>query len=504
MPEKDFQIPQRQSEIGVLLIFLQVVYNFFRGFWVLLVAVLFSSSLQLKIYIFSALLILGVLAIIYSFLYYRNFLFHLDYEKEKFVLEKGVFSSESIRIPFDRIQQVDLKRSILQRIIGVYGLKIDTAGSKGEEIHIRALSENDARKISAILTRFKDLKEEKTEEISSKEETEVSNEIWTHRVSFLTLLKMGLTRSYLRGFLLIMAFIISLYNQIQDAFTSYADQINTYGETFISQSSENTFQLIFILSFGILLSVIVTVGEVLIKHFNLNLQQNPEYLEIEMGLKTNTKVSFQAKRLQVLRIITNPIQKTLNLYEAHFSLAGSEDSIGKSKIIAPGLNPEILEKIKSFLYDHPPSKHKRFYNPHLAWLNRRFIVLGIISLIIAGLSYFQFGSNHQIFYFFMLGLGLAILIPYQYFIYKSIKLKIHDNFLIIDQGLWTQKTEIIELYKMEGVSLKQPFWYRRRNIYNLIFHTAGGDIKIRALPSEFLEEINFMLYKIESSERAWM
>src|SRR5690625_3226601 len=111
MPEKDFQIPQRQSEIGVLLIFLKVVYNFFIRFCDLLVAVLFSSSLQLKIYIFSALLILGVLAIIYSFLYYRNFLFHLDYEKEKFVLEKGVFSSESIRIPFDRIQQVDLKRS---------------------------------------------------------------------------------------------------------------------------------------------------------------------------------------------------------------------------------------------------------------------------------------------------------------------------------------------------------------------------------------------------------
>lgn len=509
MVDKKFQYPQRQSIIGILLIFFKVAYKFFRGFWAILLLIFVSYADQIKAYGLLAFPVLAGLGFLYSYFYYRKFLFHIDYENQKFVLEKGVFTSNSIRIPFDRIQQVDLKRSILQRLIGVYGLTVDTAGSKGDEIYIHALSEKEAQDIADILTKVKTTHKE---EENSPEETEdyptatkpSEQQSWHYHTSLFTLLKVGLTRSYLRGFLLIMVFLSSIYNQLQQGFESQLDEAFEYSESVLENFSGNLIFIPAFIIFAVILSILVTVGEVIIKHFNLNLQQTSDYLQIEMGLKTNTKVSFQAHRLQVLKIMTNPIQKRLKLYEAQFSLASSENQVGKSKIITPGLAPKTIVRIKNFLYPQPHSSSSRDSTPHRAWINRRFIFIGIALSAFYIFSYFSFNLENIPSLLFVSFLVLLVLLPYQYFLYKTIELTIDEDFLIIKQGLWTQKTEVLELFKMEGVSLSQPFWYRKRGLYNLTFHTAGGDLKMRAMPEDFLKEINFLLYKVESSQSVWM
>lgn len=509
MNNKQFGTPQRQSVIGILPILFKVGYKFLRGFWAILLLIFINYQDYIESYAIPVGITLAGLAVIYSYLYYRNFLFHIDYDKQKFVLQKGVFTSTYIRIPFDRIQQVDLKRSILQRIIGVYGLTVDTAGSKGDEIHIQALLEKEAQDISNILTKFK-AEHQTGEQILSDNEEHTQEEklaevkSWHYRTSLFTLFKVGLTRSYLRGFLLITIFLSSIYNQVQQSFESHLEEAFEYSETFLENISGNLIFIPVFIIFAIILSILVTVGEVIIKHFDLNIQQTSDYLQVEMGLKTNTKVSFQARRLQVLRVVTNPIQKRLRLYEAQFSLASSQDELGKNKIITPGLNPETLERIKSFLYPVKREDKSRKIIPHPAWINRRFIFIGIALLAIWANSYFIFDFKNLPSLILISVLFLIVLLPYQYLLYKTIQLNIDQEFLIIEQGLWTQKTEIIELYKMEGVSLKQPFWYKRRKLYNLTFHTAGGDLKMRALPDEIIKELNFMLYKVESSKNVWM
>ncbi|MFD2433194.1 PH domain-containing protein [Mesonia maritima] len=71
-------------------------------------------------------------------------------------------------------------------------------------------------------------------------------------------------------------------------------------------------------------------------------------------------------------------------------------------------------------------------------------------------------------------------------------------------GVWNQTIERLELYKLQSVTVKQPFWYKKRDLYNVVFHTAGGDLAYRALPAEILKEMNYSLYKIETSTKAWM
>ncbi len=92
-----------------------------------------------------------LLSLGYSIKYFLNFKFHIDEKNEEFVLQKGVFSTDVINIPFQKIQQVNFRRNILQRIIGVYSVVVETAGSQDKEVEIKALSEERANALADLL-----------------------------------------------------------------------------------------------------------------------------------------------------------------------------------------------------------------------------------------------------------------------------------------------------------------------------------------------------------------
>lgn len=507
MNNEQFSVPQRQSEVGIILIFFNVIYQIVRRAWPLLF-ILFSKKFTLTtlLYIGIALVLVMILGAIYSYLFYRNFRFHFDFEKQRFILEKGVFSSQIVEIPLDKIQQVDIKRSIIQRIFGVYSLSIDTAGSKKDEVTVHAITQEKAQAFSKLLTtQIQHFSEEKPVDKEHEGSAEVTNPPvgWSHRLGILNLFKIGLTQSYLRGFLIILVFLSTVYSQIEDYFESYLDQFLDVSQEYYDTVSQSVISMALLVFVVLILSILVTIGRVIIKHFDLKIVQTASKIEVEMGLKTNTKVSFQARRLQLLKIVTNPIQKKINLYEAQMALASSEDDIGKSKIIVPGLTRDLIQKINDFLYTADNSS-RRDYRPHKAWINRRVLmILGAFVLIWTGEVFINDMENWQN---ILIATFIAIffIIPYQFFVYKSIQLDFSNEFLKIQSGLWTQKTEILELYKLQGVTTKQPFWYRRRNIHNLTFHTAAGDLTIRAVPAVLLQEVNHLLYKVESTKKAWM
>ncbi|MEC7782579.1 MAG: PH domain-containing protein, partial [Bacteroidota bacterium] len=72
------------------------------------------------------------------------------------------------------------------------------------------------------------------------------------------------------------------------------------------------------------------------------------------------------------------------------------------------------------------------------------------------------------------------------------------------KGVWNQKTEIIELFKLQSVTVSQPVWYKKRDLYNYTFHTAGGDLSFPVTSAEAQRYINYALYRVEVSREAWM
>jgi putative membrane protein len=500
MNPEAFSVPRRQSVLGIALIFSTTVYKFLRGFWVLGAYLILKTPTGLTLfYVILGTVVLATAVLGYSILYYRNFLFHIDYRNEEFVLQKGVISTQNIAIPFDKIQQVYFKRSILERIINTYRVVIDTAGSNQDEVSITAITKEDADLLASILTRVK--REIKIEE---QEIAEVSpTRFWTYKLDALKLIKIGISTNYLRGLGLVAAFFATIYNEFSRFFSEeYSDEFGEYYDMVPSVSSSIGF-FIAIFIFLLIVSIIITVLEVFIKYFGLKLTQTSESLELEMGLNTNTKVALQPRRVQLVQTITNPVQKYFNLYEARIALASSEDVIGKKKIKIPGLGSEELAKVKDYLYGEDLPNLKDQFKSHKLILFRKFF----LSLIPAIISYLIFLWQPYLegqIYFTLVIVYIAIAIIYQVIKYRSLKLVITNEFLHKFQGVWNKSEEQVEIYKMQGVTIKQPIWYRRRGLFNLEFHTAGGDVTFKAVNHNVFPWINYIMYKIESSRKRWM
>jgi len=73
-----------------------------------------------------AAVIIGIGATIYSVLWVKLFGFQLNESEVK--IEKGVISKSYDSIPYSRIQNVGIERSLLERILGISTVDIQTAG----------------------------------------------------------------------------------------------------------------------------------------------------------------------------------------------------------------------------------------------------------------------------------------------------------------------------------------------------------------------------------------
>lgn len=62
---------------------------------------------------------------------YRNYTYSIS--KNELVIRKGVMRVERITIPFEKVQNVNVSRSIFERILGLATLKIETAGTNPGE-----------------------------------------------------------------------------------------------------------------------------------------------------------------------------------------------------------------------------------------------------------------------------------------------------------------------------------------------------------------------------------
>ncbi len=507
MNPEAYSTAQRQAIAGIILIFISSLYKLFRMFWALGAYLLISGpSKTTLIYTGLGLLVLLVLTLIYSYLYYRRFIFYIDYEREEFVLEKGIFSTENTAIPFDKIQQVYFKRSILQRLIKVYSLVIDTAGSNQKEVEIKAISKGDANRLSKILLKAKTEKAETQDlEEDSAAKAEEDKEIWTHKVGFLTLLKIGISTNYLRGLSLILAFVMTIYNRINTYFKERLEDVEVYIDQFSGVLQSIGFlALLFILI--LLLSISITIIEVFIKYFGLKIQQTKDKIEVEMGLRTNTKVSLQPRRLQLMRVKTNPVQERFDLYEAQISLSSSENELQKNKIKIPGLGKEIVKKIKYFLY--PESGKSAFsttFKPHKLLLFRKILLAMLPVIVFLALWYFTDLIKLQLWAILVLaGLYVIVALYFQILAFKARQLIITEEFLQKKKGFWNKSEETLELFKIQSISIKQPIWYRRRNLVNVVFHTAGGDLWFYAVTRDILPYVNYGLYKAEVTRKNWM
>ncbi|MDP8927860.1 MAG: PH domain-containing protein, partial [Actinomycetota bacterium] len=78
--------------------------------------------------------------------------FHYSFDGEVLRIDAGVISRHHRALHVDRIQQVEVDRSFLQRLLGLAALRVETAGTSREvEVELRVVSDEEARALRAVV-----------------------------------------------------------------------------------------------------------------------------------------------------------------------------------------------------------------------------------------------------------------------------------------------------------------------------------------------------------------
>ena len=493
--------PQRQSVLGVAV----YMIRHFRGLITIFIALFALGSKMtwfwyaLGFAMLPILIILGVL----SYYQYQNFTFQV--EDDALIIHKGVFFKERIVIDIDRIQSIQITDNLVQRILGVVALKVDTAGSKGNELEIPALDRKYAVALKDLLYRKKkQLAEPGLESDGSQVETESyeapeEKEQVLVRLSIRDLFVVGLTENHLRTALIALAFIFGTISQYQKTIESYLDtSVDAYAEQAFRSGVKVVLLLIVFFAAA---SILVSIFRTALRFYDLKAVLKSDAVEISTGLVKRNSFRVPIRKIQYVKWVSNPLRRWVGFESAKLKPSNSVGEDGKKhRIEIPALRIAQSQILADGIFRdyHIPEFSLK---PNAISYGRFFTIIGgFVSIPFLIFGYEGFG--YWVLFLLVL-LPLIGILGYRYG--KSVVLNFGSAHIRIRKGWFFTNRVILNTYKVQSISIHQNVFIARRNLCHLRFYTAAGELSVRYLPIDDAHKLyDFILYNVESSTEDWM
>lgn len=496
MNNPDLTKPTRQSIKGLVFIFLQSIRTTIRMFWALIAVLILQKSLfDNKLIIGIGLLVVLALLIIHSILYYLNFYFYV--KNGEFILKKGYLRKKVLTIPLDRIQSINTKQNLIQQLLNVTALEIDTAGTAGKELKIHALEKPFANALNELLN-TKNKTKSSLGQVEPESSEITDSEKLVLKLSPLDLLKIGITENHLRTGLIILAFGYQIFNQVQDIFKEKADEYSSEFANYISNSSLAL--IIFLTIFFLIVSVLFSLFRTLFKYYDFKLLKKENAYRIEAGLINKRNVLVPHNKIQEINWETNPLKKQFGIYKLIFKQAVSKQDPKMKLVDAPGCLSKHLELLKTDLF----GKDKLTETPKFYSNNYYFRILWIFSGWLPVILAAPFLYSQWIFWL-VACTWLLSTAGYNYLVLKKRYFRINNDQIRVSSGAISQKWKQMELYKIQSVEFKQSIFHKRRSLASIRLMNASGSISIPYINEILAKQIyDYLLYHTEISEKRWM
>lgn len=499
--EKNFSEPQRQSAVGIVILALNAIQQIIRAVAIPFFVFIIKADRQVLIYLTIGSVVLLFLTLIYAYLSYLKFTFFLDQQKQEFVINKGVFNKTTLTIQLEKIQQVNINQSFLQKIIGVYKLEIDTPGSDKKEVSITAISEQVAHDLKAHLLNGK--KEELTENAT----TEINElpEVPFLKLSAGTLFKVGLTSNYGRSIALLIGFVYALFYNAKELVKTF-DKDNGQLESVI-KTGISFFSVGIMIAIVLFILLAVNIIRTFVKYYDFEITKHKLSMAISTGLFAKKNTLLSAKKVQITTYSQNFFQRKFNLLnlslkQAHSGKTEDEKDLRKANLEVPGCSPQERDEILRMILGKLPEAEQTF-KPNFRFLNLPIIFNVLLPLgifLICWLNFQQVKPYYPLAIAYVMITTVMILISY-----RRHRLMVNQDMIIKKSGIWDVSFQHVFPHKIQAITTFQYPWHKSVDVGHVDLHTAAGVIHFKyGNYTEIKQLVNYWLYQIESGSEEWM
>ena len=449
----------------------------------------------------SGVLVLGAAGAVLRYVSVR---FGID--NQRLVIRSGILNRQVRTIPLDRIQNIDLRRGVLHRLLRVVDVSIETAAGGRAEAELSALSEAEAERLKAELLEVRQhaagIAPEAHEAHMPLTEAHEGEVIW--RASLSDLLLAGATENRAG---LIVAGLAGLWYTFGAALQGrFAEQFQRTYENWLGAGGRGTALLIIagitlLIVAGWLVSIVLAV----VRYYGFVLRRRGNDLRRRYGLFTQFETVLPLGRIQLLRIEAPWPRRLLRCCSVYVETAASvlEAEGGGSAALSPlvrwrrlpALCREVFPELDLEQVTWNPVSRLTIRRGMIRYTVAGLIVLGLASLYLHG--YALWGLPVV----FVLALGAA------YARFRALGYAEQGQFVLARAGVWTRRIWVVPDSKVQFVSVSQSPFQRRLKLANLEVQTAGSRVTKEArvidLPAAKAEAMQDALADRANAYGAW-
>lgn len=384
------------------------------------------------------------------------------------VIEKGILNRTRRSIPFDRVQDVDIERRLLQRIFGLAKVRIETGGAGKDEGLIDSVTLAEADRLRASVRAGKGAAPAvAADAAATAAEAEASPEpggdllfaMGPGRVLTLGLFNFSLV--YIAGlFALLQTFQNVLPFDIYDP-ARWAGLIGSHLPERLTISA-----ILAVLFVAVLLGVIAGVATTLSREYGFRLTDQGKRMRRERGLLTHTEAVLGKKRIQVALIQTGPVRVRFGWFALFFQSLGAGSDSGGRQSAAPFAREAELDPILAAA--------GRFRRPNeaLERVSSRHVLRASLPLLLpaAGILAASWWEPRAIWLLALLPLLAArAAVQRRYHRYS-----LSDGLLFIQRGVWRRRLWIVPVERIQALGLSRTKPQRWLDLATLTVDTAGA------------------------------
>jgi putative membrane protein len=419
-------------------------------------------------------------------------------------VRQGALHRKHLDLAFERTQNISIEQAVYYRPLDLVTLKIDGAGSAGEEVLVIAIRRSEAEAARAFIRARKG-----AAATSSGDEAEAADgngELFFER-SLADLVVHGLTNN--RAFLAV-AGAFGLLSQANVSPAEVAARLGIDFDVVIAGMSMVRLTMLLVMSFILaggliaLLSVLVSI----FVYYGFELYRGDRNLLVKRGLLTRHEIHVEKSRIQSIALRQDWLDHLLGrrnvLLESisHARPRGDESGIGiNQRILVPSVRlhetatvtDEILPiRVEGLTFT--PAR-KRYFHKHAAIFSCLYGAALAACLLLSA----PLWTAAVVVALWPGHIALA------YMTWRRKGLAVDGEHIVARGGTIGIDYTIFPAYKVQDVTHVQSIFMKRRHLSTLIFHTASTTARVPYLDTAFARSVvDYCLYSVEARERPWM
>ncbi|WP_435095040.1 PH domain-containing protein [Halorubrum sp. N11] len=408
-------------------------------------------------------------ALAYEAAYYRRF----DYELTEDTLDisSGVISRREREIPYRRIQNVDVSRSVIQRALGVAAVDLETAGGSSTEGSIRFVTPDEATRIQREVQRRKSAAsgEEPDGESGDRSETgsgaksggvgPAEEELFAISPGELALVGALSFDGRLIGLL---AFLSSGSVPVLSSFIPDASAVALTATAIVGVGG------LFLVSW------VIGAGLAFSNYYGFRLSRAGDELRYERGLFRRYSGSIPTAKVQALRLTDNPAKRALGYASLSIETAGYAPGQGGEQGSQAAVPIATTDRVYRLAREVESFGDPRFSRPpkRIRWRYafRYTIVVGVLVAIAFGIDWYL---NAGLPWYAPAALMLAVP-PAAHLKWKHRGYWLGEDHLLTRNGFWSRTVTVVPYYRIQNVIDSRTIFQRRWDVATIVADTAGS------------------------------